>query len=98
MLQPVPRSLTVAPVWSVPIGGHPQAVFAGTNIMAGVTLQVRPALQATPFVTVKQPSAPFTQVAWVAAPVVGQKSPAAGVAPHAGSFLHSQDPEAALHA
>jgi hypothetical protein len=71
-------------------------VFTGTILTAGVMLHVWPALQATPFVTVKQPSAPFTQLACVAAPAVGQKSPATGIAPHAGSSLHSQSPEARL--
>lgn len=69
---------------------------AATTVAVVAVWQVVPAAQATPGDEVKQPSAAMLQVEWVAAPSVGQKSPAIGGVPHIGSLLQTQVPFAAL--
>jgi len=92
MVQPVPLRATVAPLSSLRAGAQPQAAPAVTIVPVEAVWQVVPAAQGAPAVTVKQPSAPWLQVEWVAPPIVGQKSPAIGGVPHAVALLHLQVP------
>jgi hypothetical protein len=75
-------------VGSLTTGGQPQASPTATTVRFGA-VQVRLPTHATASVTVKQPSAPWMQEAWLVPLGVVQSSPACGGVPQTAALIAS---------